>query len=58
MIKVDSVKQRNKDKRETTRAISVDKSCRFDTQDILQNESIELDWTFKCSLIQDIIMVW
>ncbi|XP_061187794.1 atrial natriuretic peptide receptor 1-like, partial [Saccostrea echinata] len=25
-------------------------------QDILQNESIELDWTFKCSLIQDIIM--
>ncbi|XP_052677730.1 atrial natriuretic peptide receptor 1-like [Crassostrea angulata] len=25
-------------------------------QDILQNESIELDWTFKCSLIQDIMM--
>ncbi|XP_062590608.1 atrial natriuretic peptide receptor 2-like, partial [Saccostrea cucullata] len=25
-------------------------------QDILQNESIELDWTFRCSLIQDIIM--
>ena len=23
----------------------------------MQNESIELDWTFKCSLIQDIIMV-
>lgn len=57
MIKVVRVKQRNKDKRETTRTISVDKSCRFDTQDILQNESIELDWTFKCSLIQDIIMV-
>lgn len=57
MIKVVRVKQRNKDKRETTRAISVDKNFRFDTQDILQNESIELDWTFKCSLIQDIIMV-
>ena len=26
-------------------------------QDLLENDDISLDWTFKCSLINDIIQV-